>query len=95
MPSSGQKVTRLRILAISWLGVGTIQVFITVCHLKRFVITSSSSCTDSLSSLEALQGYLVDWDAQKAIWDGVLSPEVLNVRPSWFRLDQTLNWHLG
>ncbi|OJA12187.1 hypothetical protein AZE42_03943, partial [Rhizopogon vesiculosus] len=25
------------------------------------------------------KGYLVDWDAQKAIWDGVFSSEVLNV----------------
>jgi hypothetical protein len=26
-----------------------------------------------------IQGYVVDWDAQKAVWDGVLSNEVLNV----------------
>ena len=25
------------------------------------------------------QGYLVDWDAQKAIWDGIFSNQVLNV----------------
>ncbi|KAK7046506.1 actin-related protein Arp6 [Favolaschia claudopus] len=28
------------------------------------------------------KGYVVDWDAQKAIWDGVLSDEVLNVNPT-------------
>jgi hypothetical protein len=27
----------------------------------------------------AMQGYLVDWDAQKAIWDALFSPEVLGV----------------
>src|SRR6267154_880781 len=35
--------------------------------------------TNLSSYLEALQGYLVDWDAQKAVWDGVFSSEVLNV----------------
>jgi actin-related protein 6 len=25
------------------------------------------------------KGYLVDWDAQKAVWDGIFSPEVLGV----------------
>lgn len=34
--------------------------------------------TNSSLSVEALQGYLVDWDAQKAVWDGVFSSEVLN-----------------
>ncbi|KAJ7362262.1 actin-related protein Arp6 [Mycena albidolilacea] len=28
------------------------------------------------------KGYVVDWDAQKAVWDGVLSDEVLNVNPT-------------
>ncbi|KAJ6565967.1 actin-related protein Arp6 [Mycena vulgaris] len=28
------------------------------------------------------KGYVVDWDAQKAIWDGILSDEVLNVNPT-------------
>ncbi|KAJ7093825.1 actin-related protein Arp6 [Mycena belliarum] len=28
------------------------------------------------------KGYIVDWDAQKAIWDGILSDEVLNVNPT-------------
>ncbi|KAJ7149787.1 actin-related protein Arp6 [Mycena crocata] len=28
------------------------------------------------------KGYIVDWDAQKAVWDGVLSDEVLNVNPT-------------
>jgi len=72
-------VTKRRILVINCNGVGTIQLFITVCHLRRFVIRSPSLCTNLLSSLEALQGYLVDWDAQKAIWDGLFSSEVLNV----------------
>lgn len=50
--------------------------------------------TNLLSSLEALQGYLVDWDAQKAIWDGVFSPEVLNVRTlvGFIRAWATLSW---
>ena len=26
-----------------------------------------------------MKGYLVDWDAQKAIWDGIFSDQVLNV----------------
>ncbi len=26
-----------------------------------------------------IQGYVVDWDAQKAVWDGILSDEVLSV----------------
>lgn len=26
-----------------------------------------------------MQGYLVDWDAQKAVWDGIFSDEVLGV----------------
>jgi hypothetical protein len=26
------------------------------------------------------KGFLVDWDAQKAVWDSVFSPEVLDVR---------------
>lgn len=25
------------------------------------------------------KGYLVDWDAQKAVWDGIFSDEVLNI----------------
>ncbi|KAJ7197930.1 actin-related protein Arp6 [Mycena pura] len=28
------------------------------------------------------KGYIVDWDAQKAIWDGILSEDVLNVNPT-------------
>ncbi|KAJ7035683.1 actin-related protein Arp6 [Mycena alexandri] len=28
------------------------------------------------------KGYVVDWDAQKAIWDGILSDEVLNINPT-------------
>ncbi|KAJ7142229.1 actin-like protein ARP6 [Mycena epipterygia] len=28
------------------------------------------------------KGYIVDWDAQKAVWDGILSDEVLNVNPT-------------
>ncbi|KAJ7624808.1 actin-domain-containing protein [Roridomyces roridus] len=28
------------------------------------------------------KGYVVDWDAQKAVWDGILSEEVLNVNPT-------------
>ncbi|KAJ7468244.1 actin-related protein Arp6 [Mycena galericulata] len=28
------------------------------------------------------KGYVVDWDAQKAVWDGILSDEVLNVNPT-------------
>lgn len=28
----------------------------------------------------AIQGYLVDWDAQKAVWDRIFSDEVLQVR---------------
>jgi hypothetical protein len=30
----------------------------------------------------ARQGYLVDWDAQKAVWDGIFSAEVLGVSQS-------------
>ncbi|KAJ6476898.1 actin-related protein Arp6 [Mycena sanguinolenta] len=28
------------------------------------------------------KGYVVDWDAQKAVWDGILSDEVLNINPT-------------
>ncbi|KAJ6574470.1 actin-related protein Arp6 [Mycena capillaripes] len=28
------------------------------------------------------KGYVVDWDAQKAVWDGILSDEVLDVNPT-------------
>ncbi|EPQ54631.1 actin-like protein Arp6 [Gloeophyllum trabeum ATCC 11539] len=28
------------------------------------------------------KGYLVDWDAQKAVWDGIFSDEVLKINPS-------------
>ncbi|KAJ7291670.1 actin-related protein Arp6 [Mycena rebaudengoi] len=28
------------------------------------------------------KGYVIDWDAQKAVWDGILSDEVLNVNPT-------------
>ncbi|KAF8193221.1 actin-like protein ARP6 [Mycena galopus ATCC 62051] len=28
------------------------------------------------------KGYVVDWDAEKAVWDGILSDEVLNVNPT-------------
>ncbi|KAJ6514420.1 actin-like protein ARP6, partial [Mycena vitilis] len=28
------------------------------------------------------KGYIVDWDAQKAVWDGILSDEVLNANPT-------------
>ncbi|KAL0574881.1 Actin-related protein 6, partial [Marasmius crinis-equi] len=30
-------------------------------------------------SIQSIQGYVIDWDAQKAVWDGVFSDEVLNV----------------
>jgi len=33
--------------------------------------------------LKVCQGYLVDWDAQKAIWDGLFSSEVLSVSDIW------------
>lgn len=36
----------------------------------------------------SLQGFLVDWDAQKVIWDGLLSNEVLGVSRS--RVQQCL-----
>lgn len=32
---------------------------------------------DNISSV--IQGYLVDWDAQKAVWDGIFSSEVIGV----------------
>ena len=31
--------------------------------------------------MSPIQGYLVDWDAQKAIWDGMFSEDVLAVSP--------------
>ncbi|KAF7309255.1 hypothetical protein MIND_00295800 [Mycena indigotica] len=42
-------------------------------------------CTDYSSlayRLPVEKGYIVDWDAQKAIWDGILSDQVLNVNPT-------------
>ncbi|KAJ7065723.1 actin-related protein Arp6 [Mycena amicta] len=44
-----------------------------------------TKCTDHSAlgyRLPIEKGYIVDWDAQKAIWDGVLSDEVLNVNPT-------------
>jgi len=38
---------------------------------------------DNISS--ATQGYLVDWDAQKAVWDGIFSNEVIGVCLSFSR----------
>ncbi|KAJ7895533.1 actin-related protein Arp6 [Mycena olivaceomarginata] len=37
---------------------------------------------DRCKDYSPIQGYVVDWDAQKAVWDGVLSDEVLNVNPT-------------
>ncbi|KAF7319624.1 hypothetical protein HMN09_00302800 [Mycena chlorophos] len=36
-----------------------------------------------------LQGYIVDWDAQKAVWDAVFSTQVLNVNPTISTLTMT------
>ena len=36
------------------------------------------------------QGYLVDWDAQKAVWDGIFSDQVLSVS---LRVYQVLMMH--
>ncbi|KAJ7763203.1 actin-related protein Arp6 [Mycena maculata] len=44
-----------------------------------------SRCKDYSSlgyRLPLEKGYVVDWDAQKAVWDGILSDEVLNVNPT-------------
>jgi actin-related protein 6 len=35
-----------------------------------------------VGNLTSFKGFLVDWDAQKAVWDGIFSPEVLDVRLS-------------
>lgn len=40
---------------------------------------STSASRIALFHSASLQGYLVDWDAQKAIWDGVFSDQVLAV----------------
>lgn len=36
--------------------------------------------TSAHTSFPAPQGYLVDWDAQKAVWDGLFSSHVFGVR---------------
>jgi len=63
------------------ISVVTIRRFITVYRSKRFVRMELALCDmgqeNTISS--AMQGYLVDWDAQKAIWDALFSPEVLGV----------------
>jgi hypothetical protein len=33
----------------------------------------------SKACLTVIKGYLVDWDAQKAIWDGIFSDQIPNV----------------
>jgi hypothetical protein len=53
--------------------------FIIACHLKRSVSRQFSSIWARRDIFVSKQGYLVDWDAQKAVWDGVLSPEVFEV----------------
>ncbi|KAF7353975.1 Actin-like protein ARP6 [Mycena venus] len=40
------------------------------------------SCAAISPTTDTMQGYVVDWDAQKAVWDGILSDEVLNVNPT-------------
>ena len=45
-------------------------------------------CEAGINISIATQGYVVDWDAQKAIWDGMFSPEVLGV--SFEELESTL-----
>jgi len=42
-----------------------------------------------------LQGYLVDWDAQKAVWDGIFSDEVLGVKNSCCPRYMRLIWNYG
>ncbi|KAJ7662532.1 actin-related protein Arp6 [Mycena polygramma] len=39
-------------------------------------------CSSLSYRLPLEKGYIVDWDAQKAVWDGILSDEVLNVNPT-------------
>lgn len=39
------------------------------------------------------QGFLVDWDAQKAIWDGMFSKEVLGVRKKRISMSHSPQQH--
>ena len=76
----GLKETKESTLGTRSNTVSTILHFITVYRLRRFVwnaLFNSHETGDNISS--AIQGYIVDWDAQKAVWDGVFSPEVLGV----------------
>ena len=62
---------------VSWLFVASLPFAVR----KGSSETESALCDmgqeNTISS--AMQGYLVDWDAQKAIWDALFSPEVLGV----------------
>ncbi|THH10060.1 hypothetical protein EW146_g8492 [Bondarzewia mesenterica] len=47
--------------------------------LGALVALRKHGTSEGLIGGTSLQGYLVDWDAQKAIWDGMFSDEVLAV----------------
>ena len=69
--------------------VSTIRHSIIDYRSRRFVrFLGSNVCEAGINISIATQGYVVDWDAQKAIWDGMFSPEVLGV--SFGELESTL-----
>ena len=79
----GQREIKQHTLATNWHTAKIIHLFIIVYHLRRFEIshTHHFSFAKSLYSSKYLfQGYLVDWDAEKAVWDGIFSDQVLGVR---------------
>ena len=72
-----QKERRKHFLGTSSTGAGTSLRCISVSHLRGCVFAVMPEMI-GLSQL-SVQGYLTDWDAQKAIWDGIFSNEVLAV----------------
>jgi hypothetical protein len=79
MQSCVPREIRCHTLGMRLNGVGTIPLCITDYRSRRLVLANihfEYRAGENISS--ATQGYLVDWDAQKAVWDGIFS-DVLEV----------------
>ena len=87
MLSLGQREIKQHTLAMKWHNAKIIRLFIIVYLLRR--LTSHTILMQNHQiPLSICQGFLVDWDAEKAVWDGIFSDQVLRVS---FAL--SLHWH--
>ena len=74
-----QKERRKHSTGTSSTGAGTSLRCISVSHLRGCVFAVMAEMIGL--SQPSVQGYLTDWDAQKAIWDGLFyAKDGLNVR---------------